>query len=186
MVKKVPHDVDTTVLDIMQTMPVNEFNALFQMFLNTKLMGLTATISTVKVTLLCEGRFRSTGWMPSIHMHAPVVSWTMVCLLLILLVVLSLTSKQVDYTAAFVQSKLNIHEKVFAAMPRGFREEGQVHLRLKRALYSLKQSPWMWCKHLKRNSVAWGFKQNPNGHCFYTDDFICLPVYVGNSVLPFK
>jgi hypothetical protein len=38
--------------------------------------------------------------------YALVVSWTMVRLLLILLVVLGLASKQVNYTAAFIQAEL--------------------------------------------------------------------------------
>jgi hypothetical protein len=49
--------------------------------------------------------------------YALVVSWTTVQLLLILLVVLGLASKQVDYTAAFVQAKLAEDERVYIEMP---------------------------------------------------------------------
>jgi hypothetical protein len=113
--------------------------------------------------------------------YTPFVSWNTVRLLLILSVVLSLNSKQVDCTAAFVQSKLAENEQVFVEMPRGFQKEGHV-LRLKRALYGLKQSPRTWFEHLKANLDACGFKQSPNDLClFYTDNVICL-VYVDDCL----
>jgi hypothetical protein len=49
--------------------------------------------------------------------YAPVVSWTTVRLLLILSVVLSLSTQQVDYTAAFVQALLSEDERVYVEMP---------------------------------------------------------------------
>jgi hypothetical protein len=57
-VKKFHQDVETTVLDIMQTRSVNRFNALFQMLSNTKLMGLMITKFTAKEFLaLAEQRY---------------------------------------------------------------------------------------------------------------------------------
>jgi hypothetical protein len=53
--------------------------------------------------------------------YAPVVSWTTVRLLLILSVVLGLATKQVDYTAAFVQAELDEDEQVFVEMPKVFK-----------------------------------------------------------------
>jgi Reverse transcriptase (RNA-dependent DNA polymerase) len=113
---------------------------------------------------------------------APVVSWQTVRLLLILSVVLALATMQVDYTAAFVQAELGEHEEVFVEMPRGFREEGKV-LRLKRALYGLKQSPKTWFEHLRSKLMEeCGFKQSPNDPClFYTDHVVCV-VYVDDCL----
>jgi hypothetical protein len=71
--------------------------------------------------------------------------------LLLLLVVLSLKSKQAwTIQLSFVQLLLDDDEQVFVEMPRGFREERKV-LRLKRTLYGLKQSPRTWFTHLKSN-----------------------------------
>ena len=53
---------------------------------------------------------------------------------------MGLATKQVDYTAAFVQAKLSEGEEVFVAMPRGYAKLGKV-LKLKKTLYGLKQSP---------------------------------------------
>jgi Reverse transcriptase (RNA-dependent DNA polymerase) len=113
---------------------------------------------------------------------APVVSWQTVRLLLILSVVLALATMQVDYTAAFVQAELGEHEEVFVEMPRGFKEEGKV-LRLKRALYGLKQSPKTWFEHLRSKLMdECGFQQSPNDPClFYTANVVCV-VYVDDCL----
>jgi hypothetical protein len=115
--------------------------------------------------------------------YAPVVSWTTVRLLLILSVVLGLSTKQVDYTAAFVQAELDEDEQVFVEMPKGFKKQGKV-LKLKRALYGLRQSPRTWFEHLKGKltSDSVGFEQSPNDPClFYTKDVICV-VYVDDCL----
>jgi hypothetical protein len=80
---------------------------------------------------------------------APVVNWTSVRLLLILSAILSLSTKQVDYTAAFIHAPIDkdlnwdsMSEKernrsgVFVHMPCGFNKPGKV-LKLKRSLYNL-------------------------------------------------
>jgi hypothetical protein len=84
---------------------------------------------------------------------APVASWQTVCLMMVLSVILDLTAKQVDYTAAFVHAPidnppnyalLSTEDKarsgVYVAIPRGFMQPNKV-LRLKKSLYRLKQAP---------------------------------------------
>lgn len=113
---------------------------------------------------------------------APVVSWTTVRLMLILSVVLGLATTQVDYTAAFVQAELPDSEEVYVEMPRGFKESGKV-LRLRRALYGLKQSPKTWFEYLRAKLVdECGFEQSPNDPClFHTGTVICV-VYVDDCL----
>jgi hypothetical protein len=108
---------------------------------------------------------------PVVSWQTPVVSWQTVQLLLIFSVVLALATMQVDYTAAFVQAELGEHELVYVEMPRGFKE-GREILRLKRALYRLKQSPKTLFEHLQSKLMdECGFKQSPNDPClFYTDN----------------
>ena len=73
--------------------------------------------------------------------------------MLIMSLILNLSTKQVDYTAAFVHAdideppnynKMSAEEKaqtgVYIEMPRGFKRPGKV-LKLKKSLYGLKQSP---------------------------------------------
>jgi hypothetical protein len=126
---------------------------------------------------------------------APVVNWTSVHLLLILSAILGLSTKQVDYTAAFVHApidkdpnwdSLSSEEKarsgVYLQMPRGFYQPGKV-LKLKRSLYGLRQSPRNFFQHLKAKLESIGFEANDNiNPClFILDKVICL-VYVNNTL----
>jgi hypothetical protein len=77
-----------------------------------------------------------------------VVNWTTVRLLLVLSQVLNLSTKQVDYTAAFIHPPIN--NIVYVEMPRGFSEPGKV-LQLRKSLYGLEQSLRIFFKHLKSN-----------------------------------
>ena len=79
--------------------------------------------------------------------YAPVVQWTTVRLMLILEILLNLKSKQGDVTAAFLHAELEEGEKVYVAMPQGFKKAGKV-LKLKRTLYGLCQSPRAFWKYM--------------------------------------
>jgi hypothetical protein len=71
--------------------------------------------------------------------YLPVVSWHTVRMLLILSMKLILCTKQVDYTAAFVQAPIT--EEVYVEQPKGFTlKENQVR-KLLHCLYGLKQAP---------------------------------------------
>jgi hypothetical protein len=81
---------------------------------------------------------------------APVVNWTTVRLMLILSIILGLSTRQVDYTAAFVHAPIDKdpdwdsltpmeqeRHGIYVEMPQGFSEPGKV-LKLKCLLYGLK------------------------------------------------
>jgi len=111
---------------------------------------------------------------------APVVSWTTVRLMLILSIVLGLSTRQVDYTAAFVHAPME--EDVYVGMPRGFSEPGKV-LKLKRSLYGLKQSPRNFFQHLKGKLEGIGFTSatDVDPCLFISDKVICL-LYVDDTL----
>jgi hypothetical protein len=126
---------------------------------------------------------------------APVINWTSVRLLLILSAILGLSTKQVDYTAAFVHApidrdpnweSMSNEEKarsgVYLGMPRGFHQPNKV-LKLKRSLYGLRQSPRNFFQHLKSKLESIGFEANDNiDPClFISDKVICL-VYVDDTL----
>ena len=116
--------------------------------------------------------------------YAPVVSWTTVRLLLVFSMILDLKTKQVDYTAAFVQAPIDTD--VFISLPRGWRSLNQLlphdnqfkddHvLKLNRSVYGLCQSPKNFFQHLKSNLETCGFSQSKIDPCvFYSKDCICL------------
>jgi hypothetical protein len=72
----------------------------------------------------CAGGHRQIEGVDFFETFAPVVNWTTVRLLLILSQVLSLSSKQVDYTAAFVHAPIT--DTVYVEIPRGFSEPGKL------------------------------------------------------------
>jgi len=111
---------------------------------------------------------------------APVVNWTMVRMMLILSVILALSTRQVDYTAAFVHAPME--EDVYIDMPRGFSEPGKV-LKLKKLLYGLKQSPRNFFQFLKSKLEGIGFEsaQDVDPCLFISDKVICL-VYVDDTL----
>jgi hypothetical protein len=126
---------------------------------------------------------------------APVVNWTSVRLLLILSAILGLSTKQVDYTAAFVHAPIDkdpnwdsmteeerARSGVYLHMPRGFNQPGKV-LKLKRSLYGLRQSPRNFFQHLKSKLESIGFEANIDiDPClFISEKVICL-VYVDDTL----
>jgi hypothetical protein len=126
---------------------------------------------------------------------APVVNWTSVRLLLILSAILGLSTKQVDYTAAFIHAPIDKDPNwdsmsdeernrlgVFVHMPRGFNQPGKV-LKLKWSLYGLWQSPRNFFQHLKLKLETIGFEANIDiDPClFISEKVICL-VYVDDTL----
>jgi hypothetical protein len=85
-----------------------------------------------------------------------VVNWTTVRLMLILSQVLNLlSSSQVDYISAFVQSPIGDAD-VYIETPKGFHQDDKV-FKLKQSLYGLKQSPLNFFKFLSSNLESIGF-----------------------------
>ena len=78
--------------------------------------------------------------------YAPVVSWVMVRLLLVIFLVFNLDTQKVDYTNTFYQAP--VEHTVFVEMPSGFQVPNKVIL-LKQSVYGLMQSPPNVYRHLK-------------------------------------
>ena len=111
--------------------------------------------------------------------YAPVVSWTTVRLLLVLSIILNLSSKQVDYTAAFVQAP--VQDNIYVELPRGYKQKGKV-LKLKRSLYGLRQSPRNWFAHLKKGLLKQGFKQSLSDPCLFLHPKVICLTYVDDCL----
>ena len=112
--------------------------------------------------------------------YAPVVSWETIRMLLVLSIKLGLKTKQVDYTAAFVQS--TIKEEVYVELPKGFPQKGNKVLKLLRCLYGLKQAPRNWFLHLKEKLEACHLVQSKSDPCLFLGrDIICI-VWVDDCI----
>jgi hypothetical protein len=128
--------------------------------------------------------------------YAPVVHWNTVRLLLILAAQLGLSTKQVDFTAAFVHADIDLppgfhkmskeeqaRQGVYVEMPRGFAEPGKV-LKLKKNLYGLKQAPRNWVAHLSKNLAEAGFEPAIEvDPCLYISDKVICIAYVDDCCM---
>ena len=111
--------------------------------------------------------------------YSPVVQWATVRLLLILSILLQLSTKQVDFTLAFVQAEAK--PGTYIEMPDLFEKEGYI-LELKRNLYGQQDSPIRFYEHLKKGLVERGFYTSKFDPClFYSQDVLIL-VYVDDCI----
>ena len=111
---------------------------------------------------------------------APVISWSVVRLVLSLAVAFSWSTAQVDYANAFVQAKLD--EPVFIACPREYEVPGHVLL-LKRSLYGLRESPLNWFNALCEGLRAQGFEPpSQREPCLFIKKNVMVLVYVDDCI----
>jgi hypothetical protein len=115
--------------------------------------------------------------------YAPVVSWTTVRLLLSLSIIFGLETRQVDYSNAFAQAKLD--EEIYVQLPRGFQSpdpNAETVMKLNRSLYGLVQAPLKFFEHLKSHLEKRGFVSTEIDPClFIHKDMVCL-VYVDDCL----
>jgi hypothetical protein len=128
--------------------------------------------------------------------YAPVASWATIRLLMLLSTLLGLKSRQVDYTQAFPQAKLD--EPVFMKVPQGWyvNSAGDLlphddprfndtshYFRLKRNLYGCKQAARNWFKHLTAGLLKEGFKQSKTDCCLFLRNDCILVIYVDDCLI---
>lgn len=105
---------------------------------------------------------------------------------MILSCILDLKTTQADITAAFVHAHLNQKDEVYINQPRGFWAPGTTNrshvLKLKRALYGLKQSPRCFFQHLSKHLVMHGLKQSSFDHCLFIGHDVIVIVYVDDNL----
>jgi hypothetical protein len=95
---------------------------------------------------------------------SPVVAWSTVRIMLVLMVALDLKSQQIDFANAFIQAELD--EPVYVEMPRGFRQNGFI-LKLKRSVYGLRESPLNWFKKLSKGLAQQGYHASSLDACLF-------------------
>jgi hypothetical protein len=86
-------------------------------------------------------------------------------------ILLNLSTKQVDYIAAFIQSDIDT-----------FAKPGKV-LKLKKSLYELKQSPRNHFLNLKGKLEDLGFVASKADTCLFVSDKVIGLVYVDDTLL---
>ena len=103
----------------------------------------------------------------SLDTCSPVVSWVTVRLMMIFGLLLSLQSKSIDFSNAFVQAELE--SPVFLEIPQGYesKETGDMVLELNRSLYGQIEAPKLWCEKLKNGMEAQNFKTSELDPCLF-------------------
>jgi hypothetical protein len=91
----------------------------------------------------------------------------------------------VDISNAFLKGDL---EEIYMKQPEGFYELGPKYvLRLKKAIYSLKQAACQWNKKLHATLVSIGFKRLESDHSVYICERdgvkIIMPIFVDDIIL---
>lgn len=91
-----------------------------------------------------------------------------------------LESRQYDLVNAFCNPKLN--PSVYCKLPPGFEHLGG-SLRLRRALYGLRESPLLWLRTLKDALYEFGFEDIPGVNCLMTGRKAIILFYVDDILL---
>ena len=87
---------------------------------------------------------------------------------------------QYDVVNTFVNADLPF--EVYMKLPPGYRKGGVV-LRLRKALYGLRQALLLWQKHFTTTLISLSLKPIPYKPCYYSKDRILFFFYVDNIVL---
>ena len=116
--------------------------------------------------------------------YSPVVSWVTVHLFLILSILLSWHTTQVDFVQAYLQAP--IERDIYMNLPKGITlAEGdatQKALLLKKNLYGQKQAGRVWYNHLKQGLLKVGFKQSSCDECLFYRNNVYFLVYVDDGI----
>ena len=118
---------------------------------------------------------------PTEDTYAPTVAWSTVRMFLVLCMILGWTTVSVDFSNAFVQSKLPSPK--WMHLPRGFgstRGPGTC-LRLVKSLYGGRSSPNLWSKTAKEGLEKCGLKQSKYDPCLFYKPGMIVVLYVDDA-----
>ena len=145
---------------------------------------ITNMITKYKARLNLHGGKQVYG-MNYFETYAPVVTWFAIRLLLIMVIILCLASKQIDFIMAYPQAPIEMD--MYMELPHGIQTKygnsKDYVLKLLRNLYGQKQAGHVWNEYLvvKLRSII-GFTQSPIDECvFYRNDVI-FSVYVDDGI----
>jgi hypothetical protein len=77
----------------------------------------------------------------------------------------------------------HLHKPVYVQTPDLYAEELGKLLKLKRALYGLKDAPLLWYKHLKETMIKLDLKPVKDVPCLFTNERLIVFFYVDDIVV---
>lgn len=139
-----------------------------------------------KSRLVAKGYVRRQG-VDFDEVFAPVARMETVRLLIGLAAQEDWDVHHMDVKSAFLNSELS--EEVYGSQPPGFTVNEQEHkvLKLRKALYGLRQAPRAWNSKLDRSLVSLGFERSPLEHVVYKKNkdgsVLLIGVYVDDLII---
>ena len=91
-----------------------------------------------------------------------------------------LESRQYDCHLAYLNAELP--NPIYAKCPDGYKEKGRI-LKIKKALYSLKESENLWSKLLTKTLEELGLNPVPGINCLYTNGWLIFEFFVDDIYL---
>ena len=117
--------------------------------------------------------------------YSPVASWNIIRLLLILVMIHSWHTIQLDYVLAFNQSPAN--RNLYMKIPKGFEvkgsKKGEYVFKIKKNTYGKNQAGRVWNKHLCAKLKKVRFKQSIIDECVLYKEYMIYVLYTDNSIL---
>jgi hypothetical protein len=139
-----------------------------------------------KARLVAKGYAQKQG-IDFDEVFAPVARMDTVRLLLALAAHQHWQVHHMDVKSAFLNGELV--EQVYVQQPTGFVDKGSQHkvLRLRKALYGLRQAPRAWNSKLDASLTSLGFEKCPLEHALYrkgdSNTFLLVGVYVDDLII---
>ncbi|EED18991.1 conserved hypothetical protein [Talaromyces stipitatus ATCC 10500] len=101
-------------------------------------------------------------------------------LMMALATIFDLEIVQYDAINAFINSLLD--EEVYTLCPDGFKQSSKV-IKLRRALYRLQRSPWLWQKELTTTLLSLGFVPIPDEECLFIKNGVLILFFVDDILV---
>jgi Reverse transcriptase (RNA-dependent DNA polymerase) len=117
--------------------------------------------------------------------YAPVVTWAAIRLILVLVIIYSWHTLQIDFVLAYPQA--DVECDLYMKIPKGFIIQGvsgKTHaLKLIKNLYGQKQAGQVWNQHLHKTLLELGWEQSKADDCLYYLNDVLFVVYVDDGIL---
>ncbi len=112
--------------------------------------------------------------------YSPVASWISVRSFLVISAIRNWVTISIDFSNAFVQSKLPADDPVWMHVPRGYKStKGPNYcLKLVKSLYGHKRAPLLWFNHSSEAFKRLGLTQSKHDECLWYGDEIMVVQYV--------
>ena len=117
--------------------------------------------------------------------YAPVVTWQIVCLFLILSILLGWQSRQLDFVMAYPQVRAEM--PLYMRLPQGYQRHGMTRkthaLKLIRNMYGQNQAGRIWNKFMDKGMRDIGFTPSKFDPCLYYRGPALFLVYIDDCIM---